>query len=66
MRPGGVRPVMSRCYDEKRITPVALVDHVIPHRGDQALFWDEEGNWQSLCWSCHSRKTAAEIRGMHG
>ena len=33
-----------------------LLDHIIPHRGDQKLFWDE-GNWQALCKACHDRKT---------
>lgn len=28
--------------------PADVVDHVIPHQGDQALFWNE-GNWQSVC-----------------
>lgn len=36
-----------------------VVDHIIPHRGDEALFWDE-GNWQPLCMSCHSAKTLRE------
>lgn len=30
-----------------------LVDHKVPHRGDQALFWNR-ANWQPLCTSCHS------------
>ena len=30
------------------------VDHVIPHRGDNRLFWDRS-NWQALCTRCHSR-----------
>lgn len=33
-------------------------DHVIPHRGNLELFYDVD-NLQSLCHSCHSRKTAA-------
>lgn len=28
-----------------------LVDHIIPHRGDQKLFWDTT-NWQSACERC--------------
>lgn len=36
------------------------VDHIIPHRGDIALFWDSN-NWQPLCNSCHSAKTAKEV-----
>lgn len=35
------------------------VDHIIPHRGDMTLFWDRK-NWQALCKTCHSRKTATE------
>lgn len=38
------------------------VDHKVPHRGDQKLFWDKT-NWQSLCKSCHSSKTASEDGG---
>ena len=33
---------------EGRRTPATVVDHVIPHRNDQKLFWDS-GNWQGLC-----------------
>jgi 5-methylcytosine-specific restriction protein A len=29
-----------------------VVDHIVPHRGDQALFWDSS-NWQALCNTCH-------------
>lgn len=36
-----------------------LVDHIIPHRGDKKLFWDER-NWQGLCKKHHDRKTAKE------
>ncbi|HWL55465.1 MAG TPA: HNH endonuclease [Paracoccus sp. (in: a-proteobacteria)] len=30
-----------------------LVDHIKPHRGDKALFWNWN-NWQALCAPCHS------------
>jgi 5-methylcytosine-specific restriction protein A len=50
---------MSACWEQNRATPADLVDHVVPHRGDPSLFWDELNNWQSLCSSCHARKTAA-------
>ena len=36
------------------------VDHIRDHKGDWDLFTDR-GNLQSLCHSCHSRKTAAEM-----
>ena len=38
------------------------LDHIKSHKGDPSLFWDPE-NWQALCTSCHSRKTAAEDGG---
>jgi len=34
-----------------------VVDHIIPHRGNPQLFWDEN-NHQSLCTNCHNFKTA--------
>ena len=39
--------------------PSKITDHIIPHRGDVTLFWDQS-NWQPMCWSCHSRKTFKE------
>jgi len=39
-----------------------VVDHITPHKGDNDLFWDR-ANWQSLCESCHNRKTAADDMG---
>lgn len=29
------------------------LDHIIPHRGDRALFWNRR-NWQPLCTHCHN------------
>lgn len=37
-----------------------VVDHAIPHRGDEELFWNRE-NWQSLCTECHNKKTRKEF-----
>ncbi len=34
-------------------TRANVVDHRMPHRGDQKLFWDRK-NWQGLCSPCHS------------
>lgn len=39
-----------------------VVDHIKAHKGDKTLFWDVT-NWQSLCESCHNRKTAKEDMG---
>ena len=60
MRPGGVRPVMSQCYDARRVTAATQTDHVQPHRGDMGLFWNVS-NWQSLCATCGSRKSQAGL-----
>ena len=49
-------PLCAACMKRGVISPATVVDHVIPHRGDQRLFWDQ-GNWQPLCKSCHDRKT---------
>ena len=38
------------------------VDHKTPHRGNQRLFWSRS-NWQPMCASCHSRKTARQDGG---
>ncbi|GIV49880.1 MAG: hypothetical protein KatS3mg038_0401 [Candidatus Kapaibacterium sp.] len=49
-------PLCVACLAAGKYTPATIVDHIIPHRGDARLFWDVN-NWQSLCASCHSRKT---------
>ena len=52
-------PLCVQCMKEGRYTKATDVDHIAPHRGDRDLFWDVS-NWQALCHSCHSKKTAAE------
>ena len=42
--------------------PATCTDHIKAHKGNMALFWDPK-NWQSLCDSCHSKKTAEEDGG---
>jgi 5-methylcytosine-specific restriction enzyme A len=51
-------PLCAECGRQGRVTAAACVDHVVPHRGDMALFW-APSNWQPLCKRCHDRKTAA-------
>ncbi|MGJ3264872.1 MAG: HNH endonuclease signature motif containing protein [Salinarimonas sp.] len=41
--------------------PANVVDHIEPHRGNRALFWNR-ANWQPLCASCHSGAKQAEER----
>lgn len=45
-------PLCVMCQAEGRIEAATVVDHIKPHRGDQALFWDRD-NWQSLCKRHH-------------
>lgn len=47
-------PICGRCGKG-----ASVVDHITPHRGNDALFWDQS-NWQSLCQKCHNIKTATE------
>ena len=56
-------PLCKQCADSGRVSPTEVVDHIVPHKGDIGLFWDE-GNWQPLCRQCHDRKTLAEDGGM--
>ena len=49
-------PLCAFCQAEGKITPATVVDHIIPHRGDKTLFWDQ-ANWESLCKECHDSKT---------
>src|SRR5262245_16942051 len=56
----GRNPLCRMCEAAGKITVAELVDHIIRHRGDQALMWDES-NWQPLCRPCHKVKTAQEL-----
>ena len=46
-------PLCRMCEAQGRTTLATVVDHVKPHKGDEALFFDEE-NWQGLCATDHS------------
>jgi 5-methylcytosine-specific restriction protein A len=51
-----------RCAERGVTTLATEVDHIVPHRGDVNLFMSID-NTQSLCKSCHSKKTVREKRG---
>ena len=46
-----LEPCCRRCG-----SPGDVVDHITPHRGDEALAFDP-GNLQTLCARCDARKT---------
>jgi len=56
-------PLCADCAELGAVVEAKEVDHITPHKGDKRLFLDRR-NWQSLCKSCHSRKTAGEV--FHG
>lgn len=47
-------PFCKMCEEQGRVTAATVVDHVVPHKGDQRLFWDT-ANWQALCKPHHDR-----------
>ena len=50
-------PLCVECLKRNRVVAATVTDHIVPHKGDPALFWDPN-NRQSLCKRCHDRKTA--------
>lgn len=55
-------PLCVHCEREGRVEAARVVDHIVPHKGDTALFWDS-ANWQPLCKRHHDIKTATEDGG---
>ncbi len=57
-------PLCVFCERRGRVTAATVVDHIVPHRGDERLFWDRE-NWAPLCAPCHNGpKQAQEKSGV--
>lgn len=54
-------PLCVECLKSGRYVKATVVDHIVPHRGEQKLFWDQN-NWQALCKSCHDHKTMTDDR----
>jgi len=52
-------PLCAECLKGGKVIPAEVVDHIVPHRGDYKLFWDES-NWQGLCITHHNRKINKE------
>ncbi|EPK2450590.1 HNH endonuclease [Pseudomonas aeruginosa] len=52
-------PLCVYCARKGLVTAANTVDHIVAHRGDRDLFWDQS-NWQSLCGPCHSSVKQAE------
>ena len=56
-----LHPLCVPCAAAGRLKAATVVDHIVPHRGDATLFWDE-ANWAPVCKRCHDAKTAREGR----
>lgn len=55
----GHNPLCVKCKEQDKVTAAEVVDHIVPHKGDPDLFWDQT-NWQALCETCHNTKTYQE------
>lgn len=59
----GLAEVILECAARDLPVPYGnVVDHIVAHRGDQALFWNES-NWQTLCQTHHSRDKQRQENG---
>lgn len=56
------QPLCEQCFKLDMIVSATVVDHKRAHLGDLEMFYDTE-NLQSLCVSCHNRKTATQDGG---
>ena len=54
-------PLCRECKKDNRTVLAKCVDHIIPIEQGGNMY--DENNLQPLCWSCHSKKTAAEDGG---
>lgn len=57
-------PLCVYCKEDGRVEEATVVNHVIPHKGDQSLFWDQS-NWAAICALHHdSTVSREESRGV--
>lgn len=56
-------PLCVMCKAEGAIELATVVDHIIPHEGNQSLFWDSQ-NWQALCKRHHDSDAQRKDRAM--
>lgn len=63
-------PLCVRCEAAGRTVAARVVDHVVPHKGNEDLMWNPE-NHQALCdftspWNCHGAKSLEDGSGGFG
>ncbi len=55
-------PLCAMCLEHGVVVPAVVADHVVPHRGNQHMFW--YGALQSLCREHHNTsKQQLETKG---
>jgi hypothetical protein len=54
-------PLCRMCQADGRIEAATVADHIVPHRGDWAAFW--EGELQSLCAHHHNSDKHSQEAG---
>lgn len=55
-------PLCVQCESERFVRAAQVTDHIIPHKGNMELFWNQD-NWQPLCKRHHDIKTVREDGG---
>lgn len=55
------QPLCEWCLEQEIVTPASEVHHVVPHKGDEAIFWS--GPFVSTCKPCHARRGQLEDHG---
>lgn len=48
-------PLCVLCAENGRTVAATVVDHIVPHKGDQRVFWDPK-NHRALCKPCHDAR----------
>ena len=52
------QPFCVECLKKGKTNKAVIVDHIVPIKDGGSRY--DESNLQSLCWSCHSRKSVEE------
>ena len=53
--------ICQMCRRIESNTAKLVCDHITPHKGDEALFWDQ-GNLQTVCKPCHDSEKQKQER----
>jgi len=60
-----MHPLCAMCAESDFVIPATVVDHIMPPRGSEQLFWDSK-NLQSLCLSHHNSSKQQIEKGDKG